>query len=92
MHALARVIRAAVMHYFEADYSHRSSDLSPFEVILILFLAFRIYFRYMRTLIGGTKIVVSVCSLEVYGLPALVTEIFLRIISAGDNRFLAPGA
>ena len=46
----------------------------------------------MRTLIGGTNIVVSVCSLEVYGLPALVTEIFLRIISAGDNRFLAPGA
>ena len=33
----------------------------------------------MRTLIGGTKIVVSVCSLEVYGLPALVTEIFLAL-------------
>ena len=33
----------------------------------------------MRTLIGGTKIVVSVCSLEVYGLPALVTEIFLDL-------------
>ena len=33
----------------------------------------------MRTLIGGTKIVVSVCSLEVYGLPTLVTEIFLGL-------------
>ena len=40
----------------------------------------------MRTLIGGTKIVVSVCSVEVYGLPALMTDIFLRILRQSFSR------